>query len=162
MRYCGIFKEIAKTFRRGSSIVILEIGVSFTARSTRSFLGGLKMRAVSGKLYSIDIIDNELRVRKKVRGLDDNWVFIHGDSKQIAWDKPIDVLFIDGNHTYDAVKADYSKYEPFVNKWGLILLHDATTPNREFGVNRLYHEIKYPKVVLNFDTKGLAIISKMI
>ena len=36
----------------------------------------------------------------------------------------LDVLFIDGDHSYDGVKADYEMYAPFVRPGGLIAFHD--------------------------------------
>jgi cephalosporin hydroxylase len=38
--------------------------------------------------------------------------------------RPIDVLFIDGDHTYEGVKADYEAYAPLVRSGGLIAFHD--------------------------------------
>jgi cephalosporin hydroxylase len=37
---------------------------------------------------------------------------------------PIDVLFIDGDHSYAGVKADYLKYRPLVRNGGIIAFHD--------------------------------------
>ncbi len=37
---------------------------------------------------------------------------------------PIDVVFIDGDHTYEGVKADYELYSPLVAPGGLIAFHD--------------------------------------
>jgi predicted O-methyltransferase YrrM len=36
----------------------------------------------------------------------------------------IDLLFLDGDHTYDGVRTDYNMYEPFVEPGGLIVFHD--------------------------------------
>lgn len=38
--------------------------------------------------------------------------------------RPVDMLFIDGDHTYDGVKADYEMYGPLVRPGGLIGFHD--------------------------------------
>ena len=38
--------------------------------------------------------------------------------------EPIDMLFIDGDHTYEGVKADYEMYSPLVREGGIIGLHD--------------------------------------
>ena len=38
--------------------------------------------------------------------------------------EPIDVLFIDGDHTYEGVKADYELYSPLVRPGGVIGFHD--------------------------------------
>jgi predicted O-methyltransferase YrrM len=58
---------------------------------------------------------------------------VHGDSHEAemlhrlcgALDhRPIDLLFIDGDHTYDGVRSDYSMYSPLVRRGGLIAFHD--------------------------------------
>lgn len=40
------------------------------------------------------------------------------------WNRPIDFLFIDGCHSYEAVKADIEGWTPHVRFGGLILGHD--------------------------------------
>ncbi len=39
----------------------------------------------------------------------------------------IDFLFIDGDHSYDGVKADFNHYLPFLNKGADIIFHDAVS-----------------------------------
>jgi hypothetical protein len=41
--------------------------------------------------------------------------------------EPIDMLFIDGDHTYEGVKADYELYSPLVRPGGVIGFHDICT-----------------------------------
>lgn len=36
----------------------------------------------------------------------------------------MDFLFIDGDHAYEGVKADFEMYSPLVRKGGLVALHD--------------------------------------
>lgn len=56
---------------------------------------------------------------------------------------PLDFLFIDGDHTYEGVKADFQMYSPFVRKGGMIGFHDiAEHPQRDFGVTRFWNETK--------------------
>lgn len=57
--------------------------------------------------------------------------------------RPIDLLFIDGDHTYDGVKADYEMYGPLVRSGGVIAFHDVTcSPERaareSLGVDRFF------------------------
>lgn len=52
-----------------------------------------------------------------------------------------DLLFIDGDHTYDSVKADWVNYWPMVAEGGLVAFHDITT-RPEYGVSELWGEIK--------------------
>jgi predicted O-methyltransferase YrrM len=44
---------------------------------------------------------------------------------------PADFLFIDGDHTYDGVRADFEMYSPLVREGGLIALHDIVEGSRE-------------------------------
>lgn len=45
-------------------------------------------------------------------------------------DDLIDVLFIDGDHSYDGVKQDFEMYSPFVRPGGIIGCHDICNHNR--------------------------------
>jgi cephalosporin hydroxylase len=38
--------------------------------------------------------------------------------------RPIDLLFIDGDHTYEGVKTDFWRYSPLVASGGCVALHD--------------------------------------
>jgi len=48
-------------------------------------------------------------------------------SKEAAreWRQPIRLLWIDGDHRYEAVKQDFELWEPFLVDGGLIALHDT-------------------------------------
>ena len=39
--------------------------------------------------------------------------------------RELDMLFIDGDHSYDGVKSDWEMYSPLVRKGGLVLFHDV-------------------------------------
>jgi predicted O-methyltransferase YrrM len=56
----------------------------------------------------------------------------------------LDLLFIDGDHTYEGVKRDFQMYSELVADNGLIVLHDIV-PNpddKDVGVPRFWDEIK--------------------
>lgn len=55
-----------------------------------------------------------------------------------SWDKPIRLLFIDGDHSYEATKADYESWSPFVSEGGLICFHDI---DEWAGCTRFYNEL---------------------
>jgi predicted O-methyltransferase YrrM len=56
----------------------------------------------------------------------------------------VDFLFIDGDHTYEGVCADFEMYSPLVRRGGLIALHDIVEGSPELvgGVPRFWCEIR--------------------
>lgn len=85
---------------------------------------------------------NHERVAAINRSLGKNVIQILGDSSKVPWELPIDVLFIDGDHSYEGCKADYEKYEPWVREGGYIIFDDYTQDNNPInGVRRVCDEL---------------------
>ncbi|MEZ5796719.1 MAG: glycosyltransferase [Paracoccaceae bacterium] len=57
-------------------------------------------------------------------------------------DGSIDLLHIDGLHTYDAVRADFDTWRPKLSARGVVMLHDIAVTDGDFGVHRLWAEIR--------------------
>ena len=71
----------------------------------------------------------------------------------------INLLHIDGLHTYEAVKHDFETWEPKVTD--VILLHDICVPeNPDFGVWKLWEEIKHDRCFEFHHCHGLAVFCK--
>ncbi len=64
------------------------------------------------------------------------------ESVNLFKDKSIDLLHIDGLHTYAAVSRDFATWLPKVRENGVILFHDIQVKGEDFGVWRLWAEIK--------------------
>ncbi len=81
------------------------------------------------------------------------------DAAEAFADASIDLLHIDGLHTYEAVRHDYEKWLPKLSPGAVVMLHDTNVFDRDFGVHRFWQEIKriYP-VHLEFDhSSGLGV-----
>ena len=54
----------------------------------------------------------------------------------------VDLLFIDGDHTYEGVKMDWEMYSPLVREGGLVVFHDVAGNYEDTQVKRLWDSIK--------------------
>ena len=73
----------------------------------------------------------------------------------------IDILHIDGLHTYEAVKHDFENWLGKVKKDGIVLLHDTSVTTEDFGVYKLWDEIKEKYKTLEFEhSHGLGVMFK--
>lgn len=84
------------------------------------------------------------------------------DAIQYFKDESIDILHIDGLHTYDAVKHDFYTWLPKVKPGGIILFHDVAEQGNNFGVYKLWHEIaeKSQEICVFPHSHGLAVWRK--
>jgi predicted O-methyltransferase YrrM len=134
---------------------VVEIGTD-VGHSTLAFLLGVQEKG--GHVYSIDI---RWECKKSHLG-NPNWTFIHGDSlKQyhaIRAQLPLqyDVLYVDGDHTYEGAQNDIQSYGQFVRPGGYILVHDVLHPDYP-GVQRAFREASGDKHV-NTGSWGLGVI----
>lgn len=75
---------------------------------------------------------------------------------------PIDVLFLDGDHTYEGVSADFDLWAQLVRPGGLVAFHDTVVngTRNEPGVRQLVNELKWRWRLLSvefFDPDGAGI-----
>jgi predicted O-methyltransferase YrrM len=92
-------------------LVSIDLAIPAHTRATRARFARAGQRLVSIEGDSHDV-ETQQRVERLLAGA------------------KLDVLFIDGDHSYEGVRADFELYSPLVRSGGIIALHDV---NEDFA-----------------------------
>jgi len=149
----GLVRAI-RTLDRAPECVV-EIG-SYCGGSTVVIGRAAARRNPGVRLYAIEPFTfHEARYQYDYEGLFDrnvaewglaaNVVKVRKTSEKVAldWDREIDFLYIDGDHTYEAVVRDIHNFVRFVRAGGLFAFHDYKSSGKE-GVRRAVDELVMP------------------
>ncbi|MGH7999855.1 MAG: class I SAM-dependent methyltransferase [Brasilonema sp.] len=127
----------------------LEIGSHFGASSCYIAAGLAK---VNGHLFCVDTWHNETMAEGEQDTFTDFQKNTYGVKQQITPVRkrsdavssqdikvPLNFVFIDGDHSYEAVKRDFELVQQWLAKDGIIAFHDFSNPDYE-GVTRVIGE----------------------
>lgn len=164
--------EIGAAFGGSSLLFLLAKQAQATVTSIDPFIEDSmgKFQATQKKCYGhVTQALSDIGFEKRIA----DWKLIPDYSYNIVktWQKPIDFLFIDGDHRYEAVKQDFEEWLPHVKKGGLIAFHDSCraegTPEEKYdkgwpGPTKLLHELRSDgRVERVEEVHSLSIIRKL-
>jgi predicted O-methyltransferase YrrM len=148
---------------------IVELGVDY-GYSSFIFAMALEKHNPAGKIYGIDWFQGDKHAgerdtlkyvteRKEMHSLN-LLEIIKGDFAEIAkaWSRPLDILHIDGYHTFEAVQNDFKNWSPFVKNDGVILFHD--TAIGQFGIKDFFRTLNQGHRLHFLHSAGLGIFTK--
>jgi len=144
--------ELAKDVEDGC---IVEVG-SYRGRSTSALASGVKDSGSDVPIYAIDPHekfqgelggefgpnDRAAFFRSMLRSEAYEFVRLVNLSSEVVgpgWDKPVSLLWLDGDHTYEGVKRDLGCWKPHLSPEAIVVFDDATNP--ELGPYKLIDEI---------------------
>jgi len=154
---------------------IVELG-SYKGTSFFSFCQAVKDNGIASKLFAVDSwkgdphtgsyddkIYNEFRsIKEEFYGdLDIEILRMDFDDALVHFnDLSIDILHIDGYHTYEAVCHDFSTWYPKLTQNAIVLFHDICEIKEDFGVHIFWNELtqKYENHFSFFHSHGLGVL----
>lgn len=136
--------------------VIVEIGGEF-GMSSSLFCKGAREGV---RISTVDLFPGELLIHhranlaeaglsgrsEQIRGhsadvLEEMGYILPSEFSGVETDGAIDLLFIDGDHSYEGVLADLKNWTPFVRMGGVVVLHDVAVETNQMP-HPLHFEVK--------------------
>ena len=118
-------KATAEKFPKG---LIVNIGVFRCAT-----MYCLRAGAPDARMIGVDIKPCDVKIAPVLKAK-----FIIGDSRKchVQVTDPVDLMFIDGDHHYEVVKADIKNWTPKIRKGGVVIFHDCYPLPKDILANK--------------------------
>lgn len=152
---------------------LVELG-THTGNSYFSMCQSVKENALPTRCYAVDTWQGDLHqgpyeddVYHSVKQYNDSHYSEFSDLLRMTFDEAlpkfsegtVDLLHIDGLHTYEAARHDFETWLPKLSDRAIVLFHDTSVRRLDFGVWRLWEElsVKYPNIHFDY-SQGLGVL----
>jgi hypothetical protein len=155
--------------------VIVELG-AYNGLSFFTFCQSVQEHNIESMCYAVDTwegdvhtggydnsVINDVRshAREHYRGFTYLLQMYFNQALQHFDDNSIELLHIDGLHTYEAVKEDFENWYPKIAPGGVIIFHDIEARIKDYGVWRLWNELQAEHTTFTFRHGfGLGVLRK--
>lgn len=140
--------------------VVVELGV-YKGQSYTAFCQAVKTLKLNTRCYGIDtwkgdihLGEYEEEIYKELSNYNQNEYSEFSQLLRMTFnealthfkDGSIDLLHIDGSHSYEEVKEDFKSWLPKMSPAGVMVFHDTFIKDKDFGVWKLWEEVSqnYP------------------
>ncbi|HOQ42071.1 MAG TPA: rhamnan synthesis F family protein [Smithellaceae bacterium] len=154
--------------------VFAELG-THSGNSYFSFCQSVLEGGIATKCYAVDTwqgdahagqYDEEIFTRvdahnqKHYAGFSTLMRMLFDDAVACFADQSVDLLHVDGLHTYEAVRHDFETWLPKLAPGALVLFHDTQVRESDFGVWQLWNELQeqYPSSLEFTHSNGLGVL----
>ncbi|MDD1762894.1 MAG: class I SAM-dependent methyltransferase, partial [Methanothrix sp.] len=172
--WVGHIPFAARVIREVSPKIFVELG-THTGNSYFSFCQSVVEACISTKCYAVDTWEGEEHAekygeevfanvnaynKKHFTGFSTLLRMTFDDALDCFADKSIDLLHIDGLHTYEAVRHDFDAWQTKLAPGAVVMLHDTNVHENEFGVWKLWEELqeRYPNNLEFAHSYGLGVL----
>jgi O-antigen biosynthesis protein len=138
---------------------ILELG-THRGNSYCAFCQAIATLQLNAQAFAVDTWKGDIHMAPEVGVLEDLQAYhdprfgsfstllrmTFDEAREMIEDRSIDLLHIDGAHTYEAVKHDFENWTSALSSRSVVLFHDTCVRRDEYGVWRLWNELsaKHP------------------
>ena len=156
---CGLF--MASMIKMSKYMTVLEIGV-FEGETSQHLINALPK---GGQYVGIDIHDSRTELTKAAMTTGGKSIdFILGNSLSELDKLPknhFDLIFVDGDHSYDHVLPEFKLVEKLVSRGGVIVYHDTIHLDGPRKLVEYASHFNYNNVTLNTtEGRGLSILHR--
>ncbi len=155
--------------------LFVELG-TFRGLSYFAFCQSIKEHDMDALCYSVDTWEGDVHTggygeeifktvnqfnRQNYTGFSYLLRMLFNDALRHFDDGSLDLIHIDGLHTYDAVKEDFTNWYPKVRPGGVMLFHDVAARIKDFGVWKYWEELSKAHNTFTFNHGfGLGVLRK--